>query len=188
VTKLRATPRLARPTVARARALRREKTPAERALWAALRSTFAEAHFRHQVPLGPYYADFASHGAKLVVEVDGSQHAERQAEDEARTAFLNGEGYRVLRFWNNEVLENLDGVLTRIAEYLPSPLVGEGGLKGRMGGARQSRARASGSHPHPWAGPPCPPDMAGDVRGTSPPAHPPHKVEGGNDKPPVWSL
>lgn len=147
--KMRTTPHLAPATVARARRLRRDMTPAERKLWRLLRGTFPEAHFRHQVPLGPYHADFASHGARLVIELDGGRHNPQR--DAARTRFLRGEGYCVLRFWNNEVMENLDGVLTVIAATLPSPLVGEGGLKGRMGGARRRRARTSGPHPHPPA-------------------------------------
>lgn len=135
-------------------------TPAERALWNGLRSVLADARFRCQVPFGPYYADFASHRCRLIVEVDGSQHGEALDYDAARTHFLEGEGYRVLRFWNNEVLRDLDAVLAAIASQIPSPLVGEGGLKGRMGGARRSRARSAGPHPHP---------------------SPPHKGEGGND-------
>ena len=160
MNRLRTSPYLAPATLRRARTLRREMTEAERVLWKGLRATFAGAHFRHQVPFGPYYADFASHRAKLVIEVDGSQHGEALDYDATRTHFLEGEGYRVLRFWNNEVLRDLDNVLTAIAANLPSPLVGEGGLKGRMGGARRSRARTSGPHPHP---------------------SPPHKGEGGND-------
>ena len=143
MTRLRTTPYLSRRSVARSRALRREMTPAERVLWRGLREAFARLHFRKQVPFGPYYADFASHGAKLVIELDGGQHGEAEGYDEARTKFLNGEGYRVLRFWNNEVLRNLDGVLTVIASHIPSPLVGEGGPQGRMRGARRSRAPAS---------------------------------------------
>jgi very-short-patch-repair endonuclease len=68
------------------------------------------------VPLGPYFADFCSHGARLIFEVDGGQHS--QAGDAARTRFLEGEGYRLLRFWNNEVLGNMDGVLAAIAAAL----------------------------------------------------------------------
>ena len=147
--RLRTTPPLSRATVARARALRRDMTPAERKLWRALRAVRPNAHFRHQVPFGPYYADFASHAARLVIEVDGGQHTPQR--DAARTRFLEREGYRVLRFWNNEVIENLDGVLAVIAAALPSPLVGEGGAKRRMGGARHIRARTSGPHPHPPA-------------------------------------
>ena len=106
-----------KPTaIGRARALRRSATAAETRLWNLLRTQLREAKFRRQVPIGPYFADFASHGAKLIVEVDGGQHsAERDA---ARTTFLQAEGYRVLRFWNNEVLQNLDGVLAMIAKAL----------------------------------------------------------------------
>lgn len=152
----------------RARTLRRDATEAEALLWYALREKLPAAKFRRQVPLGSYFADFASHAAKLVVEVDGNHHIEAAEHDAARTRFLNSEGYRVLRFWNNEVLQNLEGVLTRIAANLPSPLVGAwpilassggrsfghaGGPKGRMRGrARQSRApapRAGTPHPLP---------------------------------------
>ncbi|HYD14568.1 MAG TPA: DUF559 domain-containing protein [Allosphingosinicella sp.] len=160
MTKMRRSPYLAPGTVARARTLRREMTPAERCLWKGMRSVLTDARFRCQVPFGPYYADFASHRCRLIVEVDGSQHGEALDYDAARTHFLEGEGYRVLRFWNNEVLRDLDAVLTAIAAQIPSPLVGEGGPKGRMGGARRSRARSAGPHPHP---------------------SPPHKGEGGND-------
>ena len=142
-------------------------TPAERALRAGLRRAFPSVHFRYQVPIGPYYADIACHAAKLIIEVDGSQHQEAVEYDAERSGFLETQGFQVLRFWNNQVLGELDTVLIAIAAALPSPLAGEGGLKGRMGGARPSRARASGSHPLP---------------------SPPRKGEGGNDKPPVWSL
>ena len=136
----------------RARRLRRDGTEAEAQLWYALREKLPLARFRRQVPLGSFFADFASHAAKLVVEVDGGHHMEAVAYDEARTRFLNGEGYTVLRFWNSDVLQNLDGVLATIAANLPSPLVGEGGPQGRRrGNARRSRARASGPHPPPPA-------------------------------------
>src|SRR4051794_11396830 len=94
--------------VARSRQLRRSATDAEQRLWHALREHFPAARFRWQVPFGLYHADFASHRAKLIIEVDGSQHAVERERDAARTRFLNGEGYSVLRFWNNEVLGNLD--------------------------------------------------------------------------------
>jgi very-short-patch-repair endonuclease len=91
-------------------------TTAERVLWRALREALPKWHWRKQVPLGPYYADFASHSAKLIVEVDGGQHATALAYDAERTNFLETEGFRVLRFWNNDVLGNTSGVLERIAE------------------------------------------------------------------------
>jgi very-short-patch-repair endonuclease len=159
---------MSRATLARARALRREETPAESRLRRALREALPGAKFRRQVSMGPYFADLISHRCKLIVEIDGSQHAENVEQDAARTRFLESEGYRVLRFWNNEVLQNLDGVLRAIAAELPSPLVGEGGPTGRMRGARRSRAPASkAGTPHPLPSP---------TRG-----------EGGSDKPSVWS-
>jgi very-short-patch-repair endonuclease len=72
--------------------------------------------FRKQVPVGDYIPDFACLAIKLVIEVDGGQHDARKAEDDARTAVLEAQGYRVLRFWNNEVFGNIDGVLQVIVE------------------------------------------------------------------------
>ena len=126
----RKSPYMSRSTLARARALRREETPAESRLRRALREAMPSAKFRRQTSIGPYFADLISHRCKLIVEVDGSQHGETVEQDAARMRFLEAEGYRVLRFWNNEVLDNLDAVLTVIAAALPkalSPLVGESG-------------------------------------------------------------
>jgi very-short-patch-repair endonuclease len=114
---------------ARARALRKNLTNAERALWRALRQ-FKQAgvHFRKQVPIGRYIADFACHRAKIVVELDGSQHGLGKAEeyDSERTMFLESRGYRVLRFWNDEVLVNpeavVDFILAQSVKRLPPPL------------------------------------------------------------------
>jgi len=105
-------------TVARSRELRRNAGDPERVLRRALRQTFPEARFRHQVPLGLYHVDFCSHAAKLIIEIDDATHAEKREKDEARTRFLNGEGYRVIRFWNNDVMGNLDGVIAAIAGHL----------------------------------------------------------------------
>jgi len=103
----------------RARQLRREPTEAENRLWGILRGRQLHgAHFRRQHPISPYVADFACVAARLVVEVDGGQHADADA---ARDAYLTRHGWQVLRFWNNEVLENLDGVAQRIAELLQKP-------------------------------------------------------------------
>ena len=84
--------------------------------------------FRRQVPIGRFVADFACHDARLVVEIDGSQHDAASPGEIERTGFLEREGYRVLRFWNNEVLTNLEGVYDVIAAALqqPSPWMGEG--------------------------------------------------------------
>jgi very-short-patch-repair endonuclease len=89
--------------------------------------------FRRQYPIGPYIADFCCTKERLIVEVDGGHHDEQLARDEERTAYLEREGYRVLRFWNNEVMSKLEGVFERIVESTspspqPSPPVGERGL------------------------------------------------------------
>ena len=109
-------------TISRARQLRKNATEAEKRMWRALRENFRGAKFRRQVPIGPYYADFFSFPAKLVIEVDGGQHGEAQDYDARRTAFLESQGLRVIRFWNNDVLSNIEGVVTMIAESMsPSP-------------------------------------------------------------------
>ena len=94
--------------VKRARRLRRDMTDAEKAMWRLLREAFPERHFRKQVPIRHFIADFASHRAKLIIEVDGGQHNDET--DALRTAVIEAEGNRVIRFWNNEVLGNPDGV------------------------------------------------------------------------------
>jgi very-short-patch-repair endonuclease len=108
-------------TTARARSLRRRLSPAEARLWNALRTEPLKPwHFRRQMPLGPYYADFASIGAKLIVEVDGSQHFtdEAIASDARRDASLRTKGYRVLRVTMADVLNRLDGVCAAIRAAL----------------------------------------------------------------------
>jgi very-short-patch-repair endonuclease len=100
--------------VPRARTLRRDATEAERKLWQHLRQLpFKQHHFRRQATIGPYFADFASHHLRIVIEVDGGQHY-ASASDEVRTRYLEANGYRVLRFWNNDVLQNVSGVLSAI--------------------------------------------------------------------------
>src|SRR3954462_11452402 len=98
---------------ATARRLRANRTGAEIALWRELRKLETKGtHFRQQVPIGAYVADFACLASRLVVELDGSQHGEEpiKGRDETRTRWLEREGYRVLRFWNNDLVENLEGV------------------------------------------------------------------------------
>jgi very-short-patch-repair endonuclease len=105
-------PRAIDDRISRARELRRNATDVEKLLWQHLRQPpFKEHHFRRQATIGPYFCDFASHKLKLVIELDGGQHADNPA-DARRTAELESKGYRVLRFWNNEVIENLEGVLS----------------------------------------------------------------------------
>jgi very-short-patch-repair endonuclease len=94
-------------TRVQARSMRRAPTDAERRMWWILRSLKPLGmHFRRQAPIGKYVADFAWHEGKLVVEIDGGQHAEAQhSYDERRTTWLESQGYRVIRFWNTEVLK-----------------------------------------------------------------------------------
>ena len=113
-----------RPTK-QARELRLNPTGAERRLWRALsRRQVAGVRFNRQVPVGPYIADFAARSERLIVEVDGGQHDERAAYDDTRTRYLEAQGWRVIRFWNNDVLGNLEGVVQTIERALaekPSP-------------------------------------------------------------------
>ncbi len=100
-----------------ARQLRKNATESERRLWQQLRLLKAEGfHFRRQVPISGYIADFACHGAKLVIELDGTQHADDDAEadDRQRTEHLARHGYRVLRFWNSDALQEFEGVVETI--------------------------------------------------------------------------
>jgi very-short-patch-repair endonuclease len=106
----------------RARQLRRDQTDAEQRLWAKLRDRqLGGAKFRRQHPIGPFVADFCCPQRKLIVELDGGQHAEDVAADQKRSRFLEAQGYRVLRFWNHDVLKGTDAVLERIAEALSDP-------------------------------------------------------------------
>ena len=123
-----------------ARQLRARMTDAERKLWFAVKDLrFAAFKFRRQVPVGPYIADFLCFEKRLIVEVDGGQHADSVGDAE-RDNWLAQNEFRVLRFWNNDVLQNLEGVLTSLSEQLdrtphplsrlretpPSPARGEG--------------------------------------------------------------
>jgi acyl-CoA thioester hydrolase len=124
----------------RARQLRSNSTDAERLLWSRLHDRGLErAKFRRQVPFAPYIVDFCCFEAKLIVELDGGQHTAELEKDQVRTARLERDGFKVLRYWNHDVLSNLEGVLETIAAELqdrtrstsPSPLVGEGRGEGR---------------------------------------------------------
>jgi very-short-patch-repair endonuclease len=125
-----------------ARELRRNATPAELRMWRLLRERLSEGRWRRQVPIRHYIADFASHRFRLVIELDGGQHTE--ARDAARSAAIEHEGYRIIRFWNNELRDNAEGCLARLLELIgqahphptatrrsakspyPSPIEGEG--------------------------------------------------------------
>ncbi|MEZ0225111.1 MAG: endonuclease domain-containing protein [Alphaproteobacteria bacterium] len=100
-------------SVQRARKLRREQTDAERLLWNCLRNAQLKYIFRRQLPIDPYIADFVCLELKLIVEVDGGQHCENK-KDDVRTKYLNKLGYEVIRFWNNDVEDNLEGVVSTL--------------------------------------------------------------------------
>ena len=107
-----------------ARKLRRNKTEAEARLWSRLRNRQLEnAKFRFQVPFDDYVADFVCHSASLIIELDGSQHADN-ASDKNRDAVMEIAGYRVIRFWNSDVFNNLEGVLEEIRRAV---LLNDGG-------------------------------------------------------------
>jgi very-short-patch-repair endonuclease len=110
-------------------------TEAEKKLWGSLRGGQTGCKFRRQAAVGPYVVDFATFEKRLVIEVDGGQHAEQADNDARRTAWLEGRGFRVLRFWNNEVLGEMSGVLEVVRKALDAPLPspprgGGGGQKG----------------------------------------------------------
>jgi len=105
-----------------AKRMRREPTDAERKLWSVLRGKRLQGwKFKRQQQLDHYIADFVCFSARLIVEADGSQHAENLA-DAARTSYLEAQGFRVLRFWNNDILTNPDGVAAAILAALETPL------------------------------------------------------------------
>jgi very-short-patch-repair endonuclease len=109
----------------RIRTLRTNPTRAESALWQHLAARRTSGvRFNRQVPIGPFICDFVSRGAKLVIEVDGGQHDWQSDDDVRRTRFIEHQGFRVIRFWNNDVLERMEGVVAEIGRVLaerPSP-------------------------------------------------------------------
>ncbi len=119
-----------------AQSLRNNATFAERHLWRHLSRRQLEGHkFSRQMPVGPVVCDFLCREARLVIEVDGGQHNDSRR-DQSRTAYLNAEGYRVIRFWNNDVMGNVEGVVEAIRAELgrqacphPQPLPLAGGEK-----------------------------------------------------------
>lgn len=117
-------------TLERAKRLRRDMSDEERVLWALLRDRrFADFKFRRQAPLGEYVVDFVCFGAKIVLELDGAQHAnpEQTAFDMRRTAYLEAAGFRVARIWCGDLFKDREGAMALIWHALhdPSPLVGE---------------------------------------------------------------
>jgi len=110
---------MAAMSIERAKALRHTMTDAERHLWRVLRGSQLDGHkFRRQAPVGPFIVDFVCFDWQLVVEVDGGQHAVHAEQDRQRTAWLESQGFTVVRFWNHEVLGNLEGVVGILRRYL----------------------------------------------------------------------
>jgi very-short-patch-repair endonuclease len=104
-----------------ARNLRKRLTNTERFLWSKIRARQIEGcKFRRQTPIGKYIVDFVCHEQRVIVEVDGGQHSENAKEDGIRDKWFGEQGYRILRFWNNEVLTNMEGVLEVIRDNCKS--------------------------------------------------------------------
>ncbi len=99
-------------------ALRKELTPAERKLWSRIRNDQLGVTFRRQHAVGNYIPDFCSPQAKLIIELDGSQHLEQQDYDTQRTKYLESLGYKVIRFWNSDVMNNIDSVILVIMQAI----------------------------------------------------------------------
>ena len=103
----------------RAKKLRKHNTDVESLLWYFLRNRNLNGYkFKRQVIITPYIVDFICQHKNLIIEIDGSQHFDNKDYDDARTEFLKSKGYRVIRFWNNEILENIENVLTKILDTL----------------------------------------------------------------------
>jgi very-short-patch-repair endonuclease len=126
-----------------ARKLRADSTDIERILWRALRERLPLYKFRRQHPIGNRIADFACPEKKLVIELDGSQHADEREADERRTAELAAHGYRVIRFWNNDVTQNFASVLDTIYRELEAPhlTLPSPPRAGRRGKSERSKSR-----------------------------------------------
>ena len=129
-----------RTVTKRAVALRRSPTDAERRLWYFLRRNHLGFRFRRQFPIPPYFVDFASIEARLIIEADGGQHAV-PGEHDRRDSFLTSKGWRILRSWNNDILQNQDGVFRIITETLENASAPE-----RSGKATRRSGRPP---PHP---------------------------------------
>jgi len=105
-------------TRTRAIELRKELTPAERKLWAVIRNDQLGVNFRRQHAIGNYIPDFVCIEKKLIIELDGSQHLEQEEYDEERTKYLESLGYKVIRFWNNDVMKNIESVILAITNAI----------------------------------------------------------------------
>ena len=119
-----ARPKKRHERVVHARKLRRDMTEPERRLWWHLRRIHSgQPHFRRQAPIGPYFADFACHQRRLAIEIDGETHTAptASARDDLRLGYFQSQGYRVLRFWNDDVMNNIEGVMETIRQAYAMP-------------------------------------------------------------------
>lgn len=107
------------PITERARKLRNNPTEAEKKLWQALKESNLGTKFRRQYPIGPYFADIVCKEKMVVIEIDGGQH--NPLSDKNRTDYIEAKNYRIIRFWNNDVLGNIEGVMTQIINTLNTP-------------------------------------------------------------------
>ena len=168
-------------TLQKSQTLRETRTDAEGLLWHYLRDKQLDGHkFRRQQPIGPYIVDFACMPQKLLIELDGGQHAEQHTYDQKRDAFLRKQGYKILRFWNNEIFENCFGVLESIyvALHHHSPLEGESARHSPGRSPQPSRWGDEGrSQDESLSGKGCPPPHQPSPRGSTS-ATPP---QGGSD-------
>ena len=157
-----------------ARMLRKNMTDVEKLLWKHLRQKQLNGFkFRKQSPIGPYVADFVSFDRKLIIELDGGQHASQNTYDSKRDKWFQSQGFKTLRFWNNEVLQNLEGIKTVILKSLSPHLVPppQGGRTAWPSCDRQPiRAVPSHSHGTAWFG-------AGRALGQAVPSHPHGKMK-----------
>jgi len=102
--------------------LRKQTTPAEKKLWAYLRLMREDgARFRRQHAVGNYITDFCAPRKKIIIELDGSQHLEQTEYDEERTHYFESRGYKVIRFWNNDVMKNIEDVMRAIPDTFEKP-------------------------------------------------------------------
>ena len=113
-------PRSNPETRTRAIELRQEPTPAERKLWANIRNDQLTVNFRRQHAIGSFIPDFVCIQKKLIIELDGSQHLEQEEYDQERTKYFGSQGYKVIRFWNNQIMNDINGVIKSIQYALES--------------------------------------------------------------------
>ena len=136
----------------RAKEMRREPTPAENRLWQILRAKrLADYKFKRQLPIDHYIVDFCCLQSRLIIEADGGQHSESEA-DQRRDTYLRTQGFRILRFWNNDIFENEEGVLLTIMAALEPPLPAQAAPESPSPANGERVGRPAASSPSPLRG------------------------------------